>query len=488
MALREYSNQREMWGPSPDLALPAGHPARAIDEIIEKLKLDRCNRKHLHTPGEPAYDVRGKIKILIYAYMRGITSSREMARQCEENIAFQFLTRGQSPDFRTIALFRRKKRHLLRWVFKKTVALARQMGIARLGLVALDSVKFPADASLGKKKTEEQLNEELRKLDEYLSKVEASDQKEDGQYGLDTRGDELPAEIVGAQQRREKLEKALEILKERKAAAKREPPKDVSVVDPEAPWVKKGGKFVRGYSGQVVADSECQVIVGLKATAESTDNHQLNPMLQEVEKTVGQAPERLVADSGYYTDDAVLEASKSKTDCTVPDIETAAQWNNPKRSEREKAAYHASRFRYDEEKDEFICPQGKTLTFIRNHEKWGQATKVYRCADCQDCSYRAQCTEHASGLRRIEVSSDHAEVRKLREKVKTESGRATYKKRKAIIEPIFGRWQHNWGIRRLRLRGLSGFSIELHLLAIAHNLTKLFRFQQGFAQAARAQA
>ena len=120
MALRTYSNQGELWGPSPDLALPAGHPARAVDEIIESLNLDRCNRKHRHTPGEPAYDVRGTVKILIYAYMRGITSSREMARQCEENIAFQFLTRGQCPDFRTIARFRRKKRHLLRWVFKKT--------------------------------------------------------------------------------------------------------------------------------------------------------------------------------------------------------------------------------------------------------------------------------------------------------------------------------------------------------------------------------
>jgi transposase len=473
-----------MWGPSPDLALPAGHPARAIDEIIEKLGLDRCNRKHLHTAGEPAYDVRGTVKILIYAYMRGITSSREMARQCEENIAFQLLTRGQYPDFRTIALFRRKKRHLLRWVFKKTVALARQMGIARLGLVALDSVKLPADASSGKKMTEAQLHEELRRLDEYLRKVEASDQKEDSQYGSETRGDELPTDLAGAQQRKEKLEKALAVLKERQSAAKREPPKDVSVVDPEAPWVKKGGKFVRGYSGQVVADSGHQVIVGLKATAQGTDNDQLNPMLKEVEATAGQAPDRLVADSGYYTDDAVLEASKSQTDCVVPDSETAAQLNNPKRSDSEEAAYHVSQFSYDEAKDEFTCPQGKKLPFVWNHKKHGQPTKIYRCADCHDCPFSAQCTDHASGFRSIEVRADHAEVRKIREKLKTESGKATYKKRKAIIEPIFGRWQHNWGIRRLRLRGLAGFSVELHLLAIAHNLTKLFRFQQSFARAA----
>src|SRR5512139_483922 len=217
MALRPYSNQGEMWGPSPDLALAAGHPVRALDEIIEKLNLRRCNRKYEHTPGEPAYDVRGMVKILIYAYMRGITSSREMARQCEENMAFRYLTRGQCPDFRTISLFRRRKRHLLRWVFKKTVALARQMGIARLGLVALDSVKMPADASSGKKMTAAQLNEQIKKLDEYLHKVEASDQKEDGQYGSESRGDELPAEIKGAQQRREQLEQALAVLMERQA-------------------------------------------------------------------------------------------------------------------------------------------------------------------------------------------------------------------------------------------------------------------------------
>jgi transposase len=483
MALRKYFHQGEMWGPSPDLALPAGHLARAIDEIMDKLGLERCNRKHEHTPGEAAYDVRAMVKILIYAYARGITSSREMARQCEENIAFQFLTRGDCPDFRTIALFRRKKRHLLRWVFKKTVALARQMDMARLGLVALDSVKLPANASAGKKMTGAEINEELRRLDEYLGKVAASDLKEDGQYGPGQRGDELPAGMQDAQQRKQKLETALEVLKERQASAKREPPKNVSIVDPEAPWVKKSGKLVRGYSGQVAADAEHQVIVAVKATVESVDSEQLNSMLQEVEKTTGKAPERLVADSGYYTDDAVLEASKSKTDCLVPDSETAAELNNPKRGEKEKAAYRTRRFTYDEANDEFTCPQGKKLPFFRNHNG-SRPKKVYRCADCHNCPFRAQCTDHASGYRSLEMRADHEEVRRIRQKPKTESGKALYKKRKAIIEPIFGRWQHNWGVRRLRLRGLAGFSVELHLLAIAHNLTKLIRWQWSFAGAA----
>jgi transposase len=474
MALKEYSNQREMFGPSPDLLLPAGHWARALDDIVEELGLQRLNRKYEHTPGEPAYDVRALVKILIYAYGRGITSSREMARQCEENIAFRYLTRGQCPDFRTISLFRRKKRHLLRWVFKKTVQLARQMGMARLGLVALDSVKLAANASSGRKVTAAELVEELGKLDEYLGKVTSTDQNEDSEYGNDQRGDDLPADICGVQKRKEKLEKALRTLREQQATAKREPPQNVSIADPEARWVKKQGKFIRGYSAQVVADSERQVIVAVKAAAQATDSEQLNPMLQEVEKTVGQAPDQLVADSGYYSDDAILEAGRSKTDCVVPDSETAAGLNNPQRGQSKEGAYHASRFTYDEAKDEFTCPQGKVLTFWRTQCRRGP-TKVYRCQDCDGCPVRELCTNDARGFRTIQVRPDYAEVRNIRERFKNETVRGVYRKRKGIIEPIFGRWQHNWGIRRLRLRGLAGFSAELHLMAIAHNVTKLFR-------------
>jgi IS5 family transposase/predicted RNA-binding Zn-ribbon protein involved in translation (DUF1610 family) len=374
-------------------------------------------------------------------------------------------------------LFRRKKRHLLRWVFKKTVQLARQMGMARLGLVALDSVKLAANASSGKKMTADELVEELGKLDEYLGKAASTDQNEDREFGNDQRGDDLPADICGAQERKEKLEKALRTLREQQAAAKREPPENVSIEDPEARWVKKQGKFIRGYSAQVVADSERQVIVAVKAAAQATDSEQLNPMLQEVEKTVGQAPDQLVADSGYYTDDAILQAARSETDCVVPDSETAAGLNNPQRGQSKEGAYHASRFTYDEAKDEFTCPQGKVLTFWRTHCRRGP-TKVYRCQDCDGCPVRELCTDDARGFRTIQVRPDHAEVRNIRERFKNETVRGVYRKRKGIIEPIFGRWQHNWGVRRLRLRGLAGFSAELHLLAIAHNVTKLFRSRE----------
>ncbi len=475
MALRGYSQQREMWGPSPELALPEGHLARAIDDIIEKMGLDRLNRKYEHTPGEPAYDTRAMVKILIYAYARGITSSREMARQCEENIAFRYLTRGQCPNFRTVSLFRRKRRHLLRWVFKKTVQLARQLGMARLGLVALDSVKLLANASPARKLTADEIRQQLKSLDEYIQRSAATDRAEDSEYGAEQRGDELPAELHSAQTRRERLQRALKTLEQQAEG------KDVSPSDPEAVWVKKNGRIVRGYNAQVVADSDHQIIVALKPTAQGTDAGQLNSMVQDIEATTGKAAEQLVADSGYYGDDAVLQAAQSKTDCYVPDPDTAASLNNPKRDET-LSPYHWSRFKYDLEKDEFVCPEGKSLPFFKDHHR-RTPTKIYRCTDCDTCPVCAKCTNHASGFRHIQVRPDHAAIRKAREKLKTETGKILYKKRRAIIEPVFGRWQHNWGVRRLRLCALNGFSIETHLLAIAHNITKLWRVQGAAAAA-----
>ena len=136
--------------------------------------------------------------------------------------------------------------------------------------------------------------------------------------------------------------------------------KDVSPADPEAVWVEKQGRFVRGYSAQVAADSDHQIIVAVKPTAQGTDSDQLNPMVQEIENTTGKPADRLVADSGYYGDDAVLEAAQGNTDCFVPDGDTAANLNNPRRSEK-LSPYHFSRFVYDEQTDEFICPEGKRL-------------------------------------------------------------------------------------------------------------------------------
>lgn len=478
MALRPYDRQGDLLGPSPDSVLPPDHLARVIDELVESICVSRLNRRYEHTPGEPAYDVRLLCKVLLYAYARGITSSREMARQCVENLAFRYLTSGQCPDHRTLSRFRRRWRRLLRWVFGKTVRLAREMGLVKLGLVAIDSVKLRADANPSRRRSAEQLREELGKLDSYLAEVEARDQQEDAVHGAEGDGESVPKQLRGLQRRRQKLTQALEQLQrdqaEQAAQEKTRIRRDVIPTDPEAVWVKKAGKIIPGYNCHAGVDGECGVVVAVKPAAEANERGQLNPMVERVQTTAGAAAETVVADNGYYSDEAIVQAEAGPTRCLVPDGISAKQLNAGGAAQP-PTPYHCENFAYEETSDTFTCPQGWKLVVQKKHQRRGLPTTVYEGEQCASCPVRGACTADQRGVRTIEVHREYAKVRRAHERLRSEEGRRLYGRRKAIVEPVFGQWQHNLGVRRLRLRGLRGCEIELHLLAIGHNVKKFWK-------------
>jgi transposase len=478
MALRPYDRQGDLLGPSPDSVLPHDHLARVIDELVESIAVGRLNDRYEHTPGEPAYDVRLLSKVWIYAYARGLTSSREVARQCVENLAFRFLTSNQCPDHRTLSRFRRQKRRLLRWIFAKTVQIGRRMGLVRLGVVAIDSVKLRADANPSRKRTAEQLQEQLGKLDAYLAEVEAQDRQQDAAAGSQASGEQLPKKLRRLQHRRQQLARALQKLQQdqatQQAQAKAHVRQDVIPSDPEAVWVKKQGKIIPGYNPQAAVDDTCGMVVALKALADPSDREQLNPMIVQVQKTAGTAAANALADNGYYSDEAIIAAETGPTRCWVPDGQTAKQLNQGA-AVPVPAAYHCDQFAYDAASDTFRCPQGRPLVVLKKHTRRGQPTTVYRGTACGDCPVHEQCTEDRQGVRTIEVPREYAIVRRAHERVRSEDGRRMYGRRKAIVEPVFGQWQHNRGVRRLRLRGLQGCDIEVHLLAIGHNAMKFWK-------------
>jgi transposase len=488
MALRPYSREGQLWGPSPDAVLPPDHLARVVDELIESLGVDRLNRRYEHTAGEPAYDLRLLCKLWILAYARGITSGRELARQCVENLAFRFLSDGQCPDHRTLSGFRRAKRRLLRWVFAKTVVLGRQMGLVRLGLVAIDSVKLQADARAARKRSAEQLQEALAQLDAYLAEAETQDQRDDQQFGPQADADTLPQRLRSARRRRQKLAKALTKLQadQRAPSARRRTGKaqvraDVIPTDPDAVWVKKQGRIIPGYNAHAAVDDTCGMVVAVQPTACAQEREALNPMLQRIERTAGAPAQTALADNGYYTDEAILEAAAGPTRCLVPDGPVARQVNRGG-SPHPANIYHCDNFAYDALVDEFICSQGRRLSAMKKHSRRGLPTTVYRGRDCATCPVRAQCTEDHKGYRTIEVHRHYATIRKAKDQFRSVEGQALYQKRKVIAEPVFGQWQHNRGVRRLRLRGLSGCDIELHLLAISHNVKKFWSKNVKFSQ------
>lgn len=331
-----------------------------------------------------------------------------------------------------------------------------------------------ADARASGKIGVEDLREELRRLDEYLDRVEREDKIEDEEYGEEGEGDGLPKSLEKVELRRKKLAEALESLEkdraEQMAGGKRKLRKDVIVSDPDAVWVKKKGRIVPGYTGQVAAD-EMGMIVAVKAKRTQDDREELVPMIEQIERRVGEPAQRLVADSGYYSESVLVCADQTGTEVVIPDNRTAAQINREGHSQ-EPDKYHVDGFGYDERQNTFVCPAGHLLKKVKHHRRRGSPTIIYRGTKCERCTKRGECTRDRQGYRTVEVHEEYRIIRRAHERFRSPEGQMLYRRRKTIIEPIFGQWQYNLGVRRLRLRRLSGFDIELHLLAIAHNLRK----------------
>jgi transposase len=466
MALREYEPKQRMliWA-SPEEVLPSDHLSYVVDEVVEGLDV-RTTQERYTGVGAPAYDSRLKLKILFYSYAEGITSSRKMAKSCHENMAYQYLTRMQYPDFRTISDFRKNHRGEIREYFRQIVQVCRRMGIVKLGHVSIDSVKMQADAWGGRKRGKEDIEGELKRLDDYLNEAERENKEEDKKYGEDKTGEELPEDLKNPERRREKLKEALKELEE-------EGHKDVNMTDPDCRWVKDRGRLVPGYNCQTAADGVAQVIVGYKVVKDASDSDYLGAVVDEVKEATGGVPQEISADSGYHSNDNVVMLKGRGITGYLPDRQQAEQMK--RHAEKiEMGKYHVDNFTYDSAQDCLICPEGKHLKVIHRRKRREKETAIYGGAECTGCAARGLCTENPHG-RTVEIDASYFASKEMRERVASPEGRRAYQKRKIIIEPIFGAWKHNLGMRRFRLRGAKKVDAEYGLMCIGHNLKKIWR-------------
>jgi len=166
--------------------------------------------------GHPAYHPRMLVKVLVYGYCIGVTSLRKLAAACENDIALRYLTANQQPDFRTISDFRKDHLSALNELFVEVLGLCIEAGLVKLGRVALDGRKIAGNASLDQNRDEEWLQKEIAKL---LAEAERVDAEEDGTYGREERGDELPQGLRTHDERMKRLEAALERIEDKKRQA-----------------------------------------------------------------------------------------------------------------------------------------------------------------------------------------------------------------------------------------------------------------------------
>src|SRR5450756_2338338 len=333
---------------APDLRdwLAADHPARWVDDLVEHgLDLSGIYADYTEVRGAPPYEPRLMLKILIYGYSHGITSSRALERRCQDDIAFRFLTAQAAPDFVAISRFRARHGAALKALFTQSLSLCAAAGLVSLGRVALDGTKVRAAASRHRAMSYDRMvraeSELADEVDALLADAERLDAAEDAAYGTDRRGDELPAQLARREGRLAAIRKAKAALEvehaakaraqaEQGAAEQGQDPAQVieagdaaeaaavvpdraqrSFTDPDARIMKTSdGSFHYCFNGQAVVDEKSQVVLAASLRQSGADAPALPDMLTELASSLAAAgitgsPRTLLADAGYFSADNV---------------------------------------------------------------------------------------------------------------------------------------------------------------------------------------
>jgi len=448
---------KQMWlvAPSLDEMVGLDSDVRALSEAMDRLDWSAMEGTYSET-GCPAYPPCVMTKLLVYAYSKGVRSSRKIEELVEHDVRYMWLGGQLKPDFRTIARFRKEKFNEVSELFADSVRLCKEAGLVSMQVVAIDGTKVAANAGKKSVYDAKRLEREREAVERVLREAEEVDASEDAQYG-DSNGREIPEHLRDAQKRKEKLDEIAQRLSARKI---------VSTSDTECRMMKTTEGIRPGFNVQAAVDAERQVVVAANVIMEEHDHGQLTKMLDEVEENTGISACVALADSGYSDEQTLKELDERQQ------VALVAVREHPE--EKKRSDLFASKcFLRDEERDVLVCPAGRELTYRQNVRAGSGTYRTYRATGCGSCSFRRECVRgkgHAS--RTIQVSVLHDQRQRMRERLASDAGKTVFRLRKTTVEPVFGQFKHNRGFRRFLLRGVNGASAEVHIALLAHNLLK----------------
>ncbi len=440
----------------PDLRewLPEGHLALFVSDVVEQLDLTKIMDWYERGDGRgrPPYHPLMMVKLLVYGYCIGRVSSRKIEKATYEDVGFRVLACNQHPDHDSMAEFRKTHLEELAKLFVQMLRLCEQAGLVKLGHVAIDGSKLRANASKHKAMSyermcakEEQLAGEVERL---LAEAAATDEAEDQQYGKGRRGDELPAELARRESRLHKIREAKAALEaEAKEKAKAAAAAAEAKLEARKQREAETGKKTRGRPPQVVKVEEAKPEA--KAQRNFTDPES-RIMKDGATGSFEQSYNAQIAvdDEAQIIVAASLTQEVNDKQQLVP-VLTEVKANLGRLPE--KATADAGYFSTSAVTNEAIS-----------------SVDLYVTPD------NGKKTEAETELSAA-TAADQPVIDEMREKLKTEAGRAVYKQRKLIVEPVFGQVKEARSFRRFSFRGLQKNQAEWALICLTHNLLKLFR-------------
>jgi transposase len=481
--------------------IAANDPVRVVDAVIDSIDLRALYRTY-KGGGTSSHDPKMLLKAVIYAYLTNTYSSRKIEEAIKSDVRFIWLCGNCEPDHNTINRFRSEKvSETLKDIFKQIVLLLAQEGLVSLREAYIDGTKIEANANRytfvwgnAIRTNKEKMVRQIDELWQYAKGVAKEELKDTAALGFKAIDAEKVRQTVQAieeairdQQVPKKVKQKLQYAK-KNFPAKLEEYKlkeevlngrnSYSKTDTDATFMRMkedhmlNGQLKPGYNVQLTTSN--QIITNYDIYPNPTDTLTLPSHVESFKELYGKAPETVTADSGYGSEQnyEYLEANG----CTA--FVKYNYFHQEQKGERiKKYPFAAEHLYYNEEKDFYVCPMGQHMNNIdtckqKNKSGYEQTISRYQSVNCNGCPLRGVCHK-GKGNRIIEVNHNlNRHKQQARERLTGEEGIKHRKQRPQDVEPVIGNIKQNKGFRRFMLRGKEKVSIEIGLIAIAHNLKK----------------
>jgi transposase len=436
------------------------NPVRVVDVFVDELDLGRLGFQGVDpaVTGRPAYHPSVMLKLYIYGYLNRIQSSRRLEKEAQRNVELMWLTGRLTPDFKTIANFRKDNGRAIRGVCRQFVVLCRELGLFADSLVAIDGSKFKAvnnrDRNYTSAKLARRMKEIEASIDHYLVAMDTADRQ--APEIAKARTERLQDKIAA-------LKVQMQKLKEVQAKLEDVPDRQISDTDPDSRSMKTRGTGIVGYNVQVAVEPGNHLIVAHELTNVGTDRDQLSSMAELARTEIGCKKLTVIADRGYFNGTEILACDDTGINAIVAKPETSRATKDGR--------FGPDDFIYDPAKDEYRCPGGQALIWRYSTVAKELTEHRYWSSNCAQCALKKQCTP---GKERRVTRWEHEEVLEAMQR-RLDLAPDSMRIRRQTVEHPFGTIKMWMGWTHFQMRTLKHVRTEMSLHVLAYNMKRVMQ-------------
>jgi transposase len=434
------------------------NPVRFLDAFVAKLDLRSLKfaKANCANTGRPPYDPAALLKLYLYGYLHRVRSSRTLEAECHRNVEVIWLLGKLTPDFKTIADFRKDNLSPLKAVARQFTLFCRKLDLFGGELLAIDGSKFAAVNARSQNFNADKLKDLIARSDarlaEYLQALDTVDTAEPASATLTKT--ELTAKIAALQDRQDWHKELLAELDDEQ--------KQISVTDPDTRKMPTAHGSVVGYNAQLAVDAKHKLIAADDVTNDVNDLHQLADVALDAKANLEIQQAEILADTGYYNTSEVGRCLDHGLTPFIPKSDTSAN--------TARGLYGKSQFKYDTVSDVYVCPAGTRLNYRFTTWEQDREIKYYLASTCNHCPLKTRCTRNKDNRTITREANEHL-MEAMAQRMKQHPEK--FKLRKTLAEHPFGTIKRWFGYTHFLLKGLPKVRCEWSLTTLAYNLKRV---------------